>query len=268
MKTNYYLALIAVVISSVAFGSCSKHEILPDPVSIESFVRQREDSLRHELAKCYSHIDQWNHADSVTQDLNRRALLVQQAIDSILQKLSPDGYWIAGSYQGERTAFSKWQSFQQSVSDDAILTIWDLYVGGTAGGDAMTRHCFEIACTNLADQEFLLDALSNKPFTVSDTATATVKQIAQAKDELMERLDKDSGAGILAMLSLDIADIAKAKDILDADCRLFSDWMEARFLLESRLKEPCKSVFSSGTNYWMHFYYTQLHERFISTPID
>lgn len=256
MRSNYHLFVAIIEAVSLLLISCARRDSPAEDISVPLLVQQQEESVKANLTMRYSHIDRWDYVDSVTNALNQQAICERDTIGALLSEVFSNTTRLSKVYNDERDAYSMWRGFQQAVSNDVILAIWELFVGGTAGGDVISRHCYDIASINLADQIVLSVALGNKPCCSSDCNTVTSDQIDHVKETLFGYLGSSSAA------------IEKAKDVINVDYWLFSEWMNKRKELESCLPDPCKRVYSSNTDYWMLFYYEQIHNCFINQPIE
>lgn len=253
--------LLAVLILIACHG-CVNRGSVPQkagqsPVTMDSLVQQEHLCLK----SCMSfldHAEQCNMLDSLTQDFNIRAGQELEHIQSLLGGRTLD------AYKAERLAFTQWQDFQQSVSDDAIYVIWELLVEGNAIRDIMLAHLYDIANINLADQTVLAGGLVKDRRVERTNESASFEQITQFKEELINLLDFASNTGANDDKGLDIS---KAKDVIATDYSLFKAWMKKRKDLESCLPEYCKALFSANTGYWMQYYCKRYQGHLIDSPI-
>ena len=259
---NNTLILLAMVILIACHG-CVKRGSTPQgtgqsSVTMDSLVQQEHLYLKS-FMEGLDHAEQCYMLDSLTLDINNRAEQERGHIQSLLVGNALD------AFRAERLAFTQWQSFQQSVSDDAIYVIWELLVGGgNAIRDIMLAHLYDMANINLADQTVLAERLV-KDFRIGSTnESASFEQISHFQEELIRLLDFASDTGANDDKGLDIS---KAKHVIATDFFLFKTWMEKREDLESCLPEYCKALYSANTGYWMQNYCKRYQGNLIDSPI-
>lgn len=239
--------------------SGSSHRLVgQSSVTMDSLVQQEHLSLKPSVGGL-DHVEQCYLLDSLTLDLNNQAEQKRELIQSYLDGKTLD------AYKAERLAFTQWQSFQQSVSDDAIYVIWELFVGGNAIQDIMLAHIYDIANVNLADQTILAEGLVGNLRFYNTNESASFEQTAHFQDELISLLDFASNTGANDDKGLDIS---KTKDVIATDYMLFKAWIEKRKSLELYLPDCCKAVFSANTGYWTQYYCKSYQGHLIDSPVS
>lgn len=265
MKKELLLVLAALAIVSCGNGRQQRETNHGDgseerqTVTIASLVRQLSDEeLQGVKTKGLSNAEKWMILSNLTYEVIRRSQLPQAAIRDSLTGVALD------RYNAERKAFIAWHSYQRKELDGAISNLWKLFVGGSAGASVASRNDFDIACINLADQQLLAGSLANGEKPDSCSVSATFRQIDSARIELFDQIQFCiETPGIAEGMGVDVTEMKKIKDLLDADYRLFKDWMTKRAVLSSTLGEPARSVLSSNTKYWMYYYCERCRHRFI-----
>ena len=228
---------------------------------LEERTTQRKTEMLENVQQCYSNADKGDFVIDAIRSLNDEAASLQNKIEGIL-----DGDALA-AYKAERAAFYDWHSFQQIVSKEVIGDIWELLVGGSAGGSFQTVHLYDIANANAAEQDILYEALANKTLARMSDQTASLEQIDSARIALTAGFEnryaqyENIGPDGWPCVHNSPEQISA---LLDKDMSLFKEWMANRAALEPFLEKDVRKLFASHTSYWMQFCLRKYKERFIS----
>lgn len=220
-------------------------------ISLAGLIGEEQLMLQETIDTARDHIDVFNIIDSAAAVINDRSQVVQKEIVSVL------GGDALLAYFEERASFLRWQEFQDTVANDAVSVIGELYVGGTGVGELVAGHLYRVAAANYADQT-VLSALLRKDSKVESTFyPATFEQIDRAKEALFEDLELTCSF----RQDPEVAEsVERVRTVLDADYVLFTDWMSKRAALQTALPENCRADFSASTSYWMHRYCSSFRE--------
>lgn len=200
------------------------------------------DSTRHK----YSNAERWDAIRDATRDLICTSANYQTRIRAILEDEALE------AYDSERKAFSEWQKYQRTISADVIVEIWELYVGGTAGGSLEIMHPYNVANSDAKEQEILYNALMNTPVAAPFQGSATVEQITEAKDNLISSLSSAYSMFEGKNDWPNISHTAKEEDgFLTEDLKLFKEWIVARERLEPYLQDNVRTIYTSQKGYWL-----------------
>ena len=169
-------------------------------------------------------------------------------------------------YETERASFAEWYAYQQTIAEDVIGDLWELYSGGSAGGSFQVIHLYDIANANATEQELLNAALARKSFPEKCHENASFQQIDSTKAQLCLEFSnlyshhQDIGPdGWPAVKHTP----EQMEALLDADIDLFQKWMIARDALESLLDKDIRDLYASHTAYWKYVFQKEYQERFI-----
>ncbi len=171
------------------------------------------------------------------------------------------------AYKKERESFAAWNAYQQTISEEVIGDIWELYAGGSAGWTFQERHLYDIAKENAAEQTALYEALIKKPSVCQPKDVADLQLIEAAKEKLVKDYVnrysqyENSGSDGWPKVNNTPAQIA---EYLDKDLDLFKKWMTDRDAFESRLKKSLRTSYSSFTTDWKILCLQKYNEHYIS----
>ena len=159
------------------------------------------------------------------------------------------------AYKKERESFSAWYEFQETISEEVMGDIWELYAGGSAGGTYQERHLYDIAKANASEQAALYNALIKKPSNNQHKEAASMQQIESEKDKLVKDYSElysqyeNIGPEGWPKVGNTPSQIA---EFLDTDLALFSKWKKDRETLESLLKRKLRTYYESLSADWMN----------------
>ena len=230
---------------------------IPIPSTDEQVEQQKKvmiDSSQH----TYSHAEMWDVINGFTRALEDSASLYQSKIISILNSPGRE------AYLAEREAYSNWYANQKFMSYHVVCEIWELYIGGTAGGTLECMHPYDRANPNAAEQMILFNALTKQAYAASFQASATMEEILSAKDSLVAELkstysliDNEDN-----WRSLDhTAD--EVDEFITIDLSLFQKWITTRKAFEACLDSDLRSIYASQTGYWLDLYHKTIQGGFI-----
>lgn len=254
-----FLILPAVIALQFMYGC--KGDTKEVASGLEERATQRKTEMLENVKQCYSNADKGDFVTDATQRLNDEADSLQSKVGGIL-----DGDALA-AYKAERASYEEWLSFQQTVSEEVIGDIWELFVGGSAGGSFQTIHLYDIANANAAEQAILYEALANKTLAHMSEETASLEQLDSARIALTAVFEnhysqyENIGPDGWPCVHYSPEQISA---LLDKDMSLFKEWMANRAALEPFLEKDVRKLFASHTSYWMQFCLRKYKERFIS----
>lgn len=170
------------------------------------------------------------------------------------------------AYKKEREAFSAWYEFQNTISEEVIGDIWELYAGGSAGWTFQEGHLYDIAKANASEQVALYEALIKRPSNNQCRVEVTMQQIESAKEKLVtdysELYSQYENIGPDGWPKVDNTPI-QISEYLDKDLALFNKWMTDREMLESLLKRKLRTYYESLSADWKSLYLQKYKEHFI-----
>ena len=170
------------------------------------------------------------------------------------------------AYKKEREAFSAWYEYQNTISEEVIGDIWELYAGGSAGWTFQEGHLYDIAKANASEQVALYEALIKRPSNNQCRVEVTMQQIESAKEKLVtdysELYSQYENIGPDGWPKVDNTPI-QISEYLDKDLALFNKWMTDREILESLLKRKLRTYYESLSADWKNLYLQKYKEHFI-----
>lgn len=170
------------------------------------------------------------------------------------------------AYKKERGSFSAWYEYQNTISEEVIGDIWELYAGGSAGGTFQEGHLYDIAKANASEQAALYEALIKRPSNNQCGVSVTMQQIESAKEKLVtdysELYSQYENIGPDGWPKVDNTPI-QISEYLDKDLALFNKWMTDREMLESLLKRKLRTYYESLSADWKNLYLQKYKEHFI-----
>lgn len=170
------------------------------------------------------------------------------------------------AYKKEREAFSAWYEYQNTISEEVIGDIWELYAGGSAGWTFQEGHLYDIAKANASEQVALYEALIKRPSNNQCRVEVTMQQIESAKEKLVtdysELYSQYENIGPDGWPKVDNTHI-QISEYLDKDLALFNKWITDREILESLLKRKLRTYYESLSADWKNLYLQKYKEHFI-----
>lgn len=226
-------------------------------LNLAELAEKRKEAMVDSAHHTYSNAEMWNIMYDATLAIMDTSALYQSRIKSILKDEA------LNAYNAERIAFSEWQRYQKTIAADVIVEIWELYSGGTAGGTLEIMHPYNIANPDAMEQEILYNALMNTAMAAPYKGTATMEQIAEAKNNLMNSL-----SATYSMIDSEndwryIKHTAAEEDaFLSDDLMLFKKWIAAREYLAEYFDEDVRTIYSSQTGFWLFLLLNNYEEEF------
>ena len=163
-------------------------------------------------------------------------------------------------------SFSAWYEYQNTISEEVVSDIWELYAGGSAGGTFQERHLYDIAKANASEQAALYEALIKRPSNNQCRVEVTMQQIESAKEKLVtdysELYSQYENIGPDGWPKVDNTP-TQISEYLDKDLALFNKWMADREILESLLKRKLRTYYESLSADWKSLYLNKYNEHFI-----
>ena len=228
--------------------------------SLAEQTHQRRSEMLAEAQQCLSNAEKAAYVTRATSALDDAALAYQTEMHQTLPADAID------PYETERASFAAWYAYQQTIAEDVIGDLWELYSGGSAGGSFQVIHLYDIANANATEQELQNAALARKSFPEKCHENASFQQIDSTKAQLCLEFSnlyshhQDIGPdGWPAVKHTP----EQMEALLDADIDLFQKWMIARDALESLLDKDIRDLYASHTAYWKYVFQKEYQERFI-----
>ena len=239
---SYRLKAIVIGLVISVFIACRSGR---SAISLVGLVGKEKLKLQENISTARNHIDVFNIVDSAAVVINGSSQVVQKEIAAIL-----DGDALRAYFE-ERASFLRWQEFQDTVANDAVSVIGELYVGGTGVGELVAGHLYRVAAANYADQTVLLGLLRKDSKVESTVFPIAIEQIDRAKESLYDDLELTSSFREDPEVT---QNVERVRTVLDSDYALFTDWMSKRAALQTALPENCRADYSASTSYWMQVY--------------
>ena len=227
-------------------------------LSIDKLVAQEKATMLDSARRAHSHVEMWEVMTSARESLAASATEYQGKIKHLLKGVAGD------AYTAERLAFSKWYDYQEVMASEVVTEIWQLYIGGTAGGDMYEMHLYDKAVTDYAEQWILYCVLTQEASVGTYQGSVSMEQILSEKERLINGLQS-----AYSMIDNDdnwmgLRHNAKELDgYISKDLALFQKWMTTRNALEPLLEPDERTVYASHTGFWMDFYYQCLKGEYI-----
>ncbi len=253
-KQTFPLRILAIL--GLAFA-CNP----PIPTaSLAERVHQRKSEMIIEAQQYVSNAEKEEFVTNATVALDDTAATFQAKILEVLPRRVVD------AYKAEREIYSVWYAYQQTVSQEVISDLWELYAGGSAGGSFQVIHLYDIANTNATEQEILYSAMARKSSPKMCYENASFEQIDSTKAQLClefrNQLSQHENIGPNGWPA--VKNVPEQMDaLLNADVELFMKWMSARDALEPLLGKGIRELYASHTAYWRYVYHKNYQERFI-----
>lgn len=209
-------------------------------------AEQGQNAMWEAASLAHSHAEMWEVMEATTDSLCESSKSFQAKIITLLDEAALE------AYRTERKAFAQWYDYQEVIAKEVVVDIWQLYIGGTAGGDLYELHLFDRANADYLEQKILYNALTNQTFALPYQASATMEQILSEKERLIDSLK-------LTYSIIDNEDNWRSLDhnakeldkYISKDLTLFQKWISARKNLEASLNSDVLTIFSSQTGYWI-----------------
>jgi len=241
----------------LALAACNQNSVRITP-SLDKQIEQRKTVMLDSAQCTYSNAEKWEVIEAFTHAMEDSAATYQSKIDSVLTGPARE------VYIAERKAFSNWYDYQSFVASVVVVEIWQLYIGGTAGGTLYEMHLYDRANANMTEQEIIFNALAKQAYAASYQSSATLEEILEAKDSLVAELmstysliDNEDN-----WRSLDhTAD--EVEGFISKDLSLFQEWISARNDFESLVNPDISDLFSSQTGYWLDLYLQTIQGKYI-----
>lgn len=241
----------------MALAACNQNSVRITP-SLDKQIEQRKDVMLDSAQRTYSNAEMWEVIEAFTHAMEDSAATYQSKIDSVLTGPARE------AYIAERKAFSNWYDYQSFVASDVVVEIWQLYIGGTAGGTLYEMHLYDRANANMTEQGIVFNALAKQAYAASYQSSATLEDILEAKDSLVAELmstysliDNEDN-----WRSLDhTAD--EVDEFITIDLSLFQKWITTRKAFEACLDSDLRSIYASQTGYWLDLYHKTIQGGFI-----
>lgn len=228
------LCFLVALSGSQCFSSTEKDDHPAQPTLQESSPAPRLGSeIRKEaLIKYLQSSDLCNvckgaFVDKEAERLKQCGQRVETEIDEMLDGDASE------AFHHEREAYHRWNAHQQMMADDVVLTLWDTFAGGTAGGSFYAIYLYDKENLNLADMESLRKSLRGNTVKASQMGCSFIEPF-QYEYELFVWY-------VLPMISPESA-CKKVLQAISKDYSLFCEWMEKRGDLTRLL--PKKAVAS------------------------
>lgn len=258
MRTSLHVLSVAVAL--LLLHGCSFCSITAEP-NLEEQTECRKAQMLDNVQQCHSNAEKGEFIVNATHNLDDVALSIQCKIENILHAD------ILEAYQAERESFSAWYAFQQTMAEEVIGNIWELYVGGSAGGSFQTIHLYDIANTNTTEQAIIYNAISKKSYAKPYLGGTTLAQIDSVRKELAAEIH-DSFSLFNDVYQDSWPNInntpTQISELIDRDIVLFKQWISDRNALEPLLNERVRKLYASNTTYWKHLCFQKYTEHFIS----
>ena len=213
-----------------------------------------------EALQYFSNAEKKGFVTNATVALDDTAEAFQAKIQGVLPRS------VISAYKAERSCFSAWYAYQQTVSQEVVGDLWELYAGGSAGSSFQAMHLYDIANANAAEQEILYGAMAGKSSPEMCCEHASFRQIDSAKVQLCLEFrglySQHENIGPEGWPEVTIVP-EKLDTLLDTDVELFGKWMSARDALEPLLDEGVRDLYASHTAYWRYVCRKNYQERFI-----
>ena len=241
----------------MALAACNQNSVRITP-SLDKQIEQRKTVMLDSAQCTYSNAEKWEVIEAFTHAMEDSAATYQSKIDSVLTGPARE------AYIAERKAFSNWYDYQSFVASDVVVEIWQLYIGGTAGGTLYEMHLYDRANANMTEQEIIFNALAKQAYAASYQSSATLEDILEAKDSLV--------AELMSTYSLiDNEDNWRSLDhtaeeldkYISKDLSLFRQWIATRNGFEAYLELNERTIYASHTGFWTDLYYQCLKGAFI-----
>ena len=204
------------------------------------------DNARH----ARSNFEKGEVMEAATDSLDDSAREFQSMIQSLLSGASLE------AYSTEREAFNKWFEYQKVMASEVVVEIWQLYVGGSAGGSLYGRHLYDRANANATEQKILYKALTKEEYAAPYQSSATMGQILSEKDNLINDLTQAYSMIANADIGLSLDHNAdELNEFISRDWTLFQQWMSARDSLQRSLEGEVRNIFASQTGFWIDLYH-------------
>jgi hypothetical protein len=247
-----------VIALFLALFTIQNQSRIPTSPTIKEQIEQRKAHLLDSTQRTYSHAEMWGVVEDFTQSLIDSSALYQSMIEKLLNKAA------FTAYKNEREAFSEWYDYQSTVSSEVVIEIWQLFVGGTAGGTLEVLHLYDRANANVTEQEILYNALTKKTYAAPFQSDATMEQILLIKDSLIDTICTTYSIidNVDNWRSLDHTD-EEIASYISHDYALFQNWISTRSTLEANLDSRIGSIISSQTKFWIDLYLDTLKGRYI-----
>ena len=228
-------------------------------LSIDALVAQEETILLDNARRAHSHVEMWTVMSGIRDSLAASAKDCQHKITPLLKDIALD------AYIAERQAYSEWYDYQDVIASEVVTEIWDLYIGGTAGGDMYEKHLYDKAIADYAEQMLLHSCLTKHVSVTPYQGSASMNQILTEKERLINGLqstysmidNEDNWRGLRH-------NAEELDGYISKDLALFQEWITARNALEPLLEPDVHTIYSSHTRFWMELYYQCLKGGFIS----
>ena len=225
-------------------------------------ANQEQKNMWAAAHRAHSHMEMLEVMEDITDSLLKSSKAFQSKIITLLDGATLD------AYRTERKAFAQWYDYQEVIAKEVVVEIWQLYIGGTAGGDLYELHLFDRANADYLEQKNLYDALTKQTFALPYESLATMEQIMAEKEKLIDRLQ-------LTYSIIDNEDNWKSLDhnakeldkYISKDLTLFQKWITARNALEACLSSDSRTIFSSQTGFWLDLYLKTIQGKYIHVYI-
>ena len=229
-------------------------QLLP---SLEEQVGRRKTEMIEGAKHCFSNTDMWEYVEDATHELEDTGKTFQGKVENLL-----DGNALK-AFRSERESFSAWYAFQQTFSAEVIGDIWELFVGGSAGGSFQEIHLYDIANVNATDQSILYDVLTKNTSFDKSESVASTQQVDSAQKELnkaiLQRYSQYENIGPDGWPRVK-NNPEQIRAFLDKDLALFKKWMAARDAVEPLLENRVRPLYSSHSAYWKYLYLQKIQE--------
>ena len=234
------------IVSDYLVASASRRNDFVASHRLDELADMKKSAMLDSVSCARSNAEKRELIVAATASSNAKAEWYQNKIKSYLNKAA------LKAYNAEREAFKEWYSYQNVIASEVVVELWELYAGGSAGGNYECMHLYDIANANASEQEILYNALSHSVFAEPYEANVTMEQVYSAKDKLVAELKQTYSVINSDTDSRGISHTAEElEDFIDKDLTLFQKWIAARASFSSILGEKTYLLYSSQTGYWI-----------------